>query len=368
MERASFYLTCAPGLEFISAGELESKGLGEVIETRRGRGRVLFESKFERVPEMHCSMRTVERVVLLLYRGRAASLDDIYRSVKSLDFSFIKPDWSFAVRSIRVGEHGFTSVDVGRVAGQAVIDSYMEARGLRLKVNLDEPDVIVKCDLISEELLVGVDMTGDEGLHKRKYRVYQHPAPLNPTIAAALVYLSGWTHECSLLDPFCGSGTILFEAGMIAKNTPICKFRRDFAFLKFFEELPEIEERDVELKLYGVERFRKHLEGARRIADHVGIHPTFIQGYAERVNEYFDEVDCVITNPPYGFRIGKRATVEKLYSAFLESVSSILKRKMVVITKERELFRKYASRFFPKLIEYDARYGDLPVGIYLIEV
>lgn len=368
MVRVPLYLTCTPGLEFISVRELESKGLGEVIEVRKGRGRIFFESEFERIPEIHCSMRTAERVVLLLHHGRAGSLDDIYRALRGVDFSFIEPEWSFAVRPTRVGEHDFTSVDIGRVAGQAVIDSYAQARGVRLKVNLDEPDVIVKCDLISDELIVGVDMTGDEGLHKRRYRVYQHPAPLNPTIAASLVYLSGWTHESSLLDPFCGSGTILFEAGMIARNTPICKFRRDFSFLKFFKELPEIEEREVGLKLYGVEKFKKHLEGARRIAEYVGIHPIFIKGRAERVSEYFEEVDYVITNPPYGLRVGRKGLIEELYSRFLESVSSILKRKMIVITKEREIFRRYARNFFSKIIEYDAKYGDLPVGIYSVEI
>ncbi|RDD53549.1 MAG: class I SAM-dependent RNA methyltransferase, partial [Candidatus Korarchaeota archaeon NZ13-K] len=333
----------------------------------RGRGRVFFESDLEIVPLIHCQMRTAERIVLLLGSTRVRDLDDVYRAVRGLDFGFIRPEWSFAVRPTRVGEHGFTSVDIGRVAGQAVIDSYLQARGIRLRVNLDAPDVIVRCDLIGEELLVGVDMTGDEGLHKRRYRVYQHPAPLNPTIAASLVYLSGWTHESSLLDPFCGSGTILFEAGMIARGTPVCKFRRDFAFLRFFEELPYLEEREVELKLYGVERFRKHLEGARRIAEYVGIHPTLIQGRAERVSDYLSEVDYVITNPPYGLRIGRRGAIERLYSAFLESVSSILRRRMVVITGEREIFRRHAERLFPKLIEYEARYGDLPVGIYLVD-
>lgn len=362
-----FYLTCAPGLEFISAYELESKGLGKVIEMRRGRGRLFFRSEFEKVPLMHSFMRTAERIVLLLERAEVNSLEAIYKEVRRLDFSMIRPDWSFAVRSTRAGEHSFTSVDISRVAGRAVIDSYSADTGVRLKVNLDEPDVIVRCDLVQDELIVGIDMTGDEGLHKRKYRIYQHPAPLNPTIAASLIYLAGWNHEWSLLDPFCGSGTILFEAGMIARNTPITKFRRDFAFLKFFSELPEIEEREVELKLYGVEKFKKHLKGAEIISDYVGIRPILIQGYAERVQEYFDEIDYVVTNPPYGLRIGRKDIIAKLYSSFLESVSRILKRRMVVITKERSVFEKYASDHFKLIIEYEAKYGDLPVGIYLVE-
>ena len=361
-----FYATCTPGLEFISAREIEGKGLGRVIELREGRGRVIFESEYDMIPSLNCSLRSVERIVLLLARERTSELDGIYRAVKGIDFSFMRPEWSFAVRSNRLGEHDFTSVDIGRVAGQAVIDSYMEARGVRLKVNLDSPDVIVRCDLIKDELLVGIDMTGDEGLHKRNYRVYQHPAPLNPTLASSLIYLSEWSHEHSLLDPFCGSGTILFEAGMIARGTPVCKFRRDFAFLKFFGELPSFEERDVELKLYGVEKFRKHIEGAELIARYVGIYPEFIQGHAERIGEYFDSVDFIVTNPPYGLRIGKKGIIEKIYAGFLRAASSILKRRMVVITSETSIFEKHARDNFEKIEKLEVMYGGLRTGVYIV--
>jgi len=360
-----FYATCTPGLEFISAKEIEGKKLGRVIELREGRGRVLFESEYDLIPLLNCSLRSVERVVLLLARERAGDLDEIYKAVKRIDFSFIRPEWSFAVRSNRLGDHDFTSVDIGRVAGQAVIDSYIEARGVRLKVNLDSPDVIVRCDLIKDELLVGIDTTGDEGLHKRNYRVYQHPAPLNPALASSLIYLSEWSHEHSLLDPFCGSGTILFEAGMIAKNTPICKFRRDFAFLKFLE-LPKIEERDVELKLYGVEKFRKHVEGAELIARYVGIYPKFIQGYAERIGEYFDSVDFIVTNPPYGLRIGRKGIIERMYAEFLRAASSILEKRMVVITSETAIFEKYARDNFESIEKFDVMYGGLRTRVYVI--
>jgi len=363
-----FYATCTPGLEFISAKEIEGKKLGRVIELREGRGRVLFESEYDLIPLLNCSLRSVERVVLLLARERASDLDGIYKAVKRIDFSFIRPEWSFAVRSNRLGEHNFTSVDIGRVAGQAVIDSYIEAKGVRLKVNLDSPDVIVRCDLIKDELLVGIDTTGDEGLHKRNYRVYQHPAPLNPALASSLIYLSEWDHEHSLLDPFCGSGTILFEAGMIARNTPVCKFRRDFAFLKFFGELPRFEERDVELKLYGVEKFRKHIEGAELIASYVGIYPKFIRGYAERIGEYFDSVDFIVTNPPYGLRIGRKGTIEKIYAEFLKAASSILKERMVLITSETSIFERHARDNFEVIKKLEVMYGGLRTCVYTVEV
>jgi len=365
--KTDFYLTCTPGLEFMSSREVEHLKIGYSIEEKSGKGRVFFRSEYSKIPEMHCVLRTAERIVLLLERCTVNGLDEIYRVVKKLDFSFIEPEWSFAVRSTRAGNHDFTSIDIGRVAGKAVIDSYMESRGVRLRVNLDEPDVIVRCDLIGNDFMVGIDMTGDEGLHRRRYRVYQHPAPLNPVIAASLVYLSEWYHKNTLLDPFCGSGTILFEAGMMARNIPICRFRKDFAFTRFFSKVPETRENRVNLKLYGVERFRKHVEGARIIAKHVHIYPKFLEGYAERINEYFDEIDFIITNPPYGFRIGKKKVIEDLYSSFLKSTSEILKKKLVLITAERNVFEKYAREYFEDFQRYDVRYGGLITGVYVIE-
>ncbi|NOY11370.1 MAG: class I SAM-dependent RNA methyltransferase [Archaeoglobi archaeon] len=362
-----FYATCPPGLEFVAAGEIEGKGLGRVVEVREGKGRVFFRSSWQNVPRLNCLLRSVERIVFLLGRERAEGLEDVYRIVRSIDFSFIRPEWSFAVRATRVGEHNFTSIDIGRVAGKAVIDSYMEEKGVRLRVNLDEPDVIVRCDLIDDDFMVGIDTTGDEGLHKRRYRVYQHPAPLNPVLAASLVYLSGWSSTKSLLDPFCGSGTILFEAGMIARQIPICRFRKDFAFTRFFDSLPEVEEKDVELRLYGIERFRKHLEGARAIADYTGIHPVFLEGLAERIEEHLERVDFIITNPPYGLRIGKKKIIEDLYSGFLHSASKVLEEKAVVITAEREIFERYAEEYFPGFLRYDVKYGGLLTGVYVLK-
>ncbi len=363
-----FYSTCPPGLELISAKEIETKELGKITEIREHKGRVFFRSKWENIPLLNCSLRSVERIILLLARGEVKGLSDIYRLVKSIDFSIIRPEWSFAVRATRIGEHDFTSIDIGRVAGKAVIDSYLDGRNERLKVNLDEPNVIIRCDLINHELMVGIDMTGDEGLHKRRYRVYQHPAPINPVLAAALIYLSKWSSDESLLDPFCGSGTILFEAGMIAKNISVCKFRKDFAFTRFFSEIPEIKEIRVNPKLYGIDRFGKHVKGAKMIAEHVGIHPEFFEGYAEKINEYFDEIDFIITNPPYGLRIGKKKIIEDLYSSFLKSASEILKRKLVVITAERNVFERCAREYFGNFQRYDVRYGGLLTGVYIIEV
>ncbi|MBE8538924.1 THUMP domain-containing protein [Geoglobus acetivorans] len=123
---------------------------------------MFFRSDCEKIPLMHCMLRTAEWIVLLLERDEAENLEDIYRIVRGVDFSFIRPDWSSAVRATRAGDHDFTSIDIGRAAGKAVIDSYKEKRCTKLRVNLNEPNVIVQCDLTGTDYMVGMDMTGTE--------------------------------------------------------------------------------------------------------------------------------------------------------------------------------------------------------------
>lgn len=100
---------------------------------------------------------------ILLHREEIPNiaLDDIYKRVYNIDWTeWIKENQSFAIRPLRAGEHNFTSIDIGRVAGEAVIKSYQRDKNIRLKVNLDEPDVIVRVEVIFDELIVGIDTTG----------------------------------------------------------------------------------------------------------------------------------------------------------------------------------------------------------------
>ena len=362
-----FYATLPPGLERVSAKEIEDFG-GKVYEIRKGR--LFFEGDLKLMARLNYGARTLERIMILLAVEKFETLDDIYRIVKELDFSWIRPDQSFAIRPLRVGEHDFTSLDVGRVAGQAVIDSYMEAKGVRLRVNLDEPDVIIRVDVIFDEVYVGIDTTGDEALHRRGYRVYDHPAPLNPAIASALVMLSGWSVDEVLLDPMCGSGTILIEAGMIGKNIPPQKLRDDFAFTKIFgRELledvkDEFEERDVETMLVGVERFRKHVKGGRMNSRMAGVYVNFVQGDATRI--CIRQADVVVTNPPYGLRIARKGMIERLYEGFLRALKDIVDR-IVVITAEMKVLRDKALKLgYTIEDEIWVKYGGLDTKVFIL--
>nr|WP_232215803.1 tRNA (guanine(6)-N2)-methyltransferase [Archaeoglobus veneficus] len=307
--------------------------------------------------KLNCYGRTLERVVALLACEKFSTLDDIYKIVRSLDFSFIKPHQSFAIRAMRAGEHNFTSMDVARVAGQAVIDSYMASRNVRLAVNLDEPDVIIRVDVVFDTVIVGIDTTGDVGLHRRFYRVYNHPAPLNAAIAAALVRLSGWEDGKTLLDPMCGSGTILIEAAMQACNIPIRQECFDAEISTTSLCCPYV---------FGLEISRKHLKGCKLNASAAGVSFDVVQGDATKP-PFREPFDVVITNPPYGLRIGRKGVIEKLYSRFLAALIDIIHEssKVVVITAESEVFKKHAEKY-EILEERTIRYGGLLTSVFVM--
>lgn len=356
-QKMELYATTQIGLEELTAAEIRELG-GEIEKTDKGR--VYFKCEKRLINKLNYHARTCERIILLLKSARVTGLEDIHRKVKSIDFSFIKPSESFAIRAKRVGVHDFNSMDIARIAGDAVIKSYFSSMKKRLRVNLDSPDVIIRVELINNLLLLGVDTTGDKSLHRRGYRVYQHPAPLNPTIAAALLKISDWRPEEILADPMRGSGTILVEAALSGSKIPPASIKKGDK-LSF----------NKNLKILGVEKFKKHVEGCKKTLSNLGI--DFIkvmQGDAEHLDKHIQEADVIITNPPYGIRIGRKSMIEKLYHNFLKSAKKILKEngRITILTPQDKILKNTATKLDYQWTETPIIYGNLPVKIFKLTI
>lgn len=208
----SFIATTNQGLEDIVAEEINESFQ---IKAYPGIGLVKFEGEFDLIYKVNLKCRTIHKLILLLHETKFKDLNDLYKEVKSIDFSeYIKRDHSFAVRTERIGLHNFTSIDASAIIGKAIIDSYKEIKGIRLKVNLDNPDIEFYCRIKHNEFLIGINTTG-ESLHKRGYRVYNHPASLKTTLACSMIKISEWKGREILLDPMCGGGTIPIETAHI---------------------------------------------------------------------------------------------------------------------------------------------------------
>ena len=305
-------------------------------------GRIVVDGKEEDVIRLNYAGRTFERVMILLDVVEGVeTLDDVYRAVKNQDLgALFGPERTFACRSDRMGEHSFTSLDIERTAGQAVVDYFQETTGKRIRANLGDPDVILRADLDGDTLYIALDTTGYEALHRRGYRVYDHPAALNAALAASMLFESKWNPSEKLLDPFVGGGTIPIEAALWARRTPWFRFR-GFLFERagFFdrdlianvrEELAE-RENNVKINAVGVELFEKHLRGARKNAESAGVSDTvaFKKGDAAKLEDY---ADVIVTNPPYGNRIANPRVVHRLYNDFAKRAAELGIPRITTIT------------------------------------
>lgn len=181
-------------------------------------------------------------------------------------------------------------------------------------------------------LYISIDTTGYDALHKRGYRVYDHPAALNAALASAMLLESGWSEDKSLLDPFAGGGTIPIEAALYARRIPWFRFR-SFLFEKSGIVPKDVTERvrgdllaevteGKKINAKGIEKFEKHVKGAWKNARSAGVADTvvFEKGDATRLGEYGD---VVVTNPPYGNRIANPRVVYDLYHDFAERAADV---------------------------------------------
>lgn len=272
-------------------------------------------------------------------------------------------------------------MDVSRVMSQAVIDSYAGVRGKRLKVNLDAPDVEVYCLVRDDEFLMGVNMTGDS-LHKRRYRIYNHPTALKPTIASAMLKIGGWALAKTLLDPMCGGATIPIEAALEAKRIAPGKWRNDFVFLKLkfcnreeFERLraevlaEELNKPEKLPIIYAMEKFAKHMQGGIENAKKAGVYETinFKIGDAAKAEDYPDiNFDLAVVNPPYGLRANPKEGVRKLYERFLQTLKTKSSgATLVLITAASKRFREAAENVEVKVVaERKIWHGELLTSIF----
>ncbi len=384
MENYVFYVTVERGLEELVAWDLKNSFKNiEVLPNEKFRGKVFLRGSEQHIYLLNYSARSINRVILLLLHTEIRTLDDIYKSVKSIDWpEYINKNQTFAIRATRKGKHDFTSLDIARVAGSAVIDGYLERTGTRLKVNLKEPDVSIHVEVIDNQLLIGIDTTGPS-LHMRRYRVYNHPMPLRTTLAYLMVRLSKWNPSReSLLDPMCGGGTIPIEAALWARRIPIAKFRKNeynFYKLKFLnvEKANEILEKLLDMEnhetfnLIGMDISKNHVEGAIRNATSASVIDTitFLCGDARKLSKYFqyESFDVIVTNPPYHLR--PRKMLLELYRDFLNEALKIIKTdgRLVIITSEKKLLKTLLNT---KGLSYNVlhvfRYGSLDTGIFLV--
>lgn len=383
-------ITSARGLEEVAVLELKQLGI-------RARPRPFGLPGWVWVEEIEpielariCYLaRTIDRGLLVLAQGEirrsSKGLEDIYHLMREVHWPAWLPEGrTFRVRGKRHGEHEFRSLDVHQIAGQAVVDQIRQRTGRRQYVNLKAPDVPLRVDISGTTAIVSLDFVGRKALHKRMPRSYSHPSALNPTIAAALVYLSKWLDEPGQLlwDPTCGGATIAIEAASLLRRIPAGCFRKEELA---FTRLPLFAGMDWQVWFGQFDRRIAWERKAPILASDVS--PRHLQGAvlnveAARVSDTI-ELRCldllqikdipqaggIITNPPYGIRSGSPRQAEKVHRALVEAADrSIQKGRFVAITPRTPwLAPLWLERGLRQIASYNIKSGDLPVQVVVLE-
>jgi len=281
-------------------------------------------------------LRTAVRVYRQLARFSASTADELYRGAKSVPWDeVLQPADTFAVDAkVSHSSHAHSGYVALKIK-DAVADWFREAHGIRPSVDPESPGVRIAAHLFQDRCTLSLDLAG-RSLHRRGYRVAPTPAPLSECLAAAAVILSGWDRRSPLLDPFCGSGTILIEAGLLASGVAPGLLSEDFAFARRpgfdrgrWEEMRARAREGVAVPwkviLRGSDRDPSAVEAGRLnaaaagVAELVRLEAADIEGFSPTPGWGA----TVISNPPYGVRLGDESSLVPLY----ETMGRVFKQR-----------------------------------------
>ena len=245
------------GLEPVLAEELTNLGANDV---QIGRRMVSFKGDKEMMYRANFQLHTAIRILKPIARFKARSAEDMYDEVKKINWSqYIEKGKTFSVDSVVYSEEFRNSRFVTYKVKDAIVDQFREQTGERPNVSVANPDIRLHIHIADFDATMCLDSSG-ESLHRRGYRQETTEAPLNEVLAAGMILMTGWRGETDFIDPMCGSGTLLIEAALIARNMSPGLFRKEFAFEKWpdfdqelFDEIynDDSQERDFDHHIYG---------------------------------------------------------------------------------------------------------------------
>ena len=297
------------GFEEILAKELKQLGARNVEPKGRS---VRFSGDLGFLYKANLGLRSALRILQPIKHFIADSTDMLYDEAKRIqwsDYLSIHDTFSinFTVNS-EIFSHGqFAALRLK----DALVDYFKENTGKRPSVDKEDADILIDLMIAENQVFISVDSSGDP-LYKRGYRKDVGVAPLNETLAAGLMLHTGWKGEVALMDPMCGSGTLLIEATLIALDIPPATFRSDFAFMKwknYDEELfLKIREsrldriRDLRMPVIGFDKRMGMVEKARENIRNAGLDEFIRIEQADFFEHNFSELKkgIMVFNPPYG--------------------------------------------------------------------
>jgi putative N6-adenine-specific DNA methylase len=344
--------TCAFGLEKLVYDEIKKLGFWVI---KKDDGRVIFEGDETALIKANLWLRCADRILIKIGEFKAVTFDELFDAVNALEWEkFIGVTDSFPVKATSVKSALHSEPAVQSIVKKAVVKRLQQ----KYKTEVLPEDsnsiyqIIVKSN--KDEFTVSIDTSG-ESLHKRGYREKGDIAPIKETLAAAMVKLSDWNSEKTLVDTFCGTGTIAIEAALIAHNVAP-GINRNFAFdnwnwidnKKITDAIDEAKQSIKQIEKLPVYCFDID-PIALKIAQHNAASAGFENMHFKRSD--FNDLDfskfenCTfITNPPYGERLEDVQKVNEMYKNFGKKFKDAKNCSLFLITSNEDFPRLFGQK------------------------
>lgn len=352
MEKFILAAPCHFGLESVLKREIIDLGY-DILEVEDGK--VSFEGDAEAICRSNIWLRTAERILLKTGEFKAVTFDELFEETKSIPWEkYIPSDGKFWVtKANSINSKLFSSSDIQSIVKKAIVE---RLKSVYHKEWFSETgnEYPIRVSILKDKVSIGLDTTGNS-LHKRGYRPAAGKAPISETLAAALILLTPWKKDRIFVDPFCGSGTFVIEAAMIAANiAPGAK--RHFTAEKWTnlipenewqevrEEAVESEELNISVDIQGYDIDGEVIKIARENARAAGVEDMIhLQQRSVDKLSHPKKYGFIITNPPYGERLEEKKNLPEIYGALGKQFKGLDTWSAYIITSYEDT-EKYMGR------------------------
>ena len=352
MRKFELIAPCHFGLEAVLKKEIIDLGY-DITEVSDGR--ITFAGDPDAVCRANIGLRTAERILIKVGSFRAQSFEELFQGVKELPWEEYIPErgkfWVKKASSVK--SKLFSPSDIQSIVKKAIVERMKQSYHTDW-FKEDAESYPIRVFLLKDEVTVALDTTGDS-LHKRGYRKLESKAPIAENLAAALIMLTPWHGDRILIDPFCGSGTIPIEAAMMAAHIAPGMNRHFTAeawthlitpqnWQDVRDEARDEILTDVDTDIQGYDLDPEMVEIARINAAKAGVE-NMIHFQARDVADlsHRKKYGFIITNPPYGERIGDSGELPNLYRTIGERYKALDSWSMYLITGFEQA-EKYIGR------------------------
>lgn len=304
-----------------------------------------FETaSFKTIAEYCYNVRASNKVILLIEENKIKNFNDVKINFKKIP---LKGNFnSFMVRCKRIGDHNFKSIDVEKQLGDYISENF------KLKVDLENPDIIFYSYINNDKLYFGIDLIGFD-LSKRDYKIFNNPHSIKGNLAYILLMVSEYQTNMSLLDPITNSGEIVIEAASLINNKSIHHFQKDKFFLKNFEEFSEYKisnkTNKEKGKIYAYSDSQKCIATSKKNAKiaELAKEITFSRTEIEWLDTKFEKnsIDRIVTILSKS-SLCKDDVFKKSVKDFFHQAKFILKKEgiLVILTRNPKFFNGYQER------------------------